>query len=61
MRGLVVSCAERPEVVAAYSDVLEMAMLYTESGEAGVHFRREVIIRRSEGTNLMLTLCGGGS
>ena len=58
MRGLIVSCGEMLDVVAAYSDALGMATLYTESGDAGVDFRRGVMIRRSEGTNLMPLFCG---
>ena len=58
MRGLIVSCAEMLEVVAAYSDALGMDTLYTKSGEAGVDFRREVIMQRSEGTNLIPMFCG---
>jgi len=46
------------EVVAAYSDALGMDTLYTKSGEAGVDFRREVIMQRSEGTNLIPMFCG---
>ena len=39
MRGLIVSCGEMLDMVAAYSDALRMATLYTESGDAGVDFR----------------------
>ena len=39
MRGLIGSCGEMPDVVAAYSDAFGMATLYTESGDAGVDFR----------------------
>ena len=58
MRGLILSCAEMPEVVAVYNDALGMDTLYTESGEAGVELRREVITRRSEGANVMPMFCG---
>ena len=61
MRGLILSCAEMPEVVAVYNDALGMDTLYTESGEAGVELRWEVITWRSEGVNMMPMFCGWGS